>query len=69
MFSFQQGFAQPTEPVTEQVFLALVRASRTAQLIDGFLALLVGFDYGQRKQLEQPRGEAFATGWVALDDY
>ena len=36
MFSFQQGFAQPTEPVTEQVFLALVRASRTAQLIDGF---------------------------------
>ena len=36
MFSFQQGFAQPTEPVTEQVFLTLVRASRTAQLIDGF---------------------------------
>ena len=36
MFSFQQGFAQPTEPVTEQGFMALVRASRTAQLIDGF---------------------------------
>ena len=37
--------------------------------IDGFLALLVGFDYGQRKQFEQPRSETLTTGWVALDDH
>jgi len=38
MFCYQRRFGLPTEAVTREVFWALVRAPRTAELIDGFRA-------------------------------